>query len=119
MRRSESPKKSRFRSRATGDDPTLSIRAFVISLTTAAIVLFLLLPRPLVLPAFSLCAITAAACAALVAGARLCAGGSSSAAVRDLAGAFTIIGCAATILGEIEPVIEHIQPTASGSEADD
>jgi hypothetical protein len=119
MRRSESPRRYHFSSRATGDDPTLSILVFVISLATASIVLFLLLPRPLVLPAFSLCAITAAACVALVAGVRLCAGASSSVAVRDLAGAFTIIGCAATILGEIEPVIEYIQPTASGSKADD
>jgi hypothetical protein len=119
MRRSKSPKRYRFRYRATGDDPTLSTLVFVISLTTASIVLFLLLPRPLVLPAFSLCAITAAACVALVAGVRLCAGVSPSAAARDLAGAFTIVGCAATILGEIEPVIEYIQPTTSRSKADD
>jgi hypothetical protein len=37
----------------------------------------------------------------------------------DLAGAFTLIGCAATILGEIELVLEFIGPLPSTEDAPD
>ena len=116
MHRSESSQRSRFRHDGppAGVDPALSILIFLASLAAASsIALFLWLPAQLVLPAFGLCAIMAAA------GMGLCAGVSPSVATRDLAGAFAVVGCAATILGEVEPLLEFIGQATSRNKADD
>jgi hypothetical protein len=67
-----------------------------------------------VLPMFSLWALSAAACAALLAifplRPRTYAG-----AAWDMAGAFTLLGCAAAILGEIEPIIETSARRGAGA----
>ena len=100
------------------DDPLAPILAFVASLMAVLIVMILLLPQPVVLPAFSLWALAAAGALALLAATR------RSRAQRpltawDIAGAFTLIGCAAAIIGEIEPVLDYIRPAAPRSNAHD
>lgn len=50
---------------------------------------------------------------------RLRANASYSVGALDLAGAFTIVGCAAAIFEEIEPVIEYMQATVPRSRAHD
>jgi hypothetical protein len=64
----------------------------------------------LVLPVFSLWALSAAACAVLLALFPLRAKTSYAGAAWDMAGAFTLVGCAAAILGEVEPIIEIRPP---------
>ena len=39
--------------------------------------------------------------------------------IRDLAGAFTLVGCAAAILGEVEAIVEYMRLTPPRSRADD
>lgn len=118
MRRTHSPQQP-YRRRPAGEDPRFSIVAFVASVTIALFALVLVLPRPIVLPAFSLCALAAAACVALTAslGARI--GASPVPFAWNLAGAFTLVGCAAAILGEVEPIVEYTRLTSSRSKADD
>ena len=118
MLRSYSQQQSKFRRRPADEDTRLSILVFVASLMTTWIALVLMLPRPVVLPAFSLCALVAAG-TAFVAGTRLRAGASPSVAAWDLAGAFTLVGCAAAILGEVEAIIEYARLTAPRSKTDD
>lgn len=118
MRRSDYSQRSNFR-RPPGAEAPLPILFFLASLMIALIVLALLLPRPVVLPALSLWALAAAASVALVACARPHAGASRSVAAWELAGAFTLVGCAAAIFGEVEPIIEYIRPTGSRSRVHD
>lgn len=118
MRRIHSPQQS-CRRRPTGEDPRFPIVAFVASAILALFALVLMLPRPIVLPAFSLCALAAAACVALAASLHARIGGSSQAFAWNLAGAFTLVGCAAAILGEVEPIIEYTRLTAPRSKTDD
>lgn len=118
MRRSDYPQRSNFR-QLPGDEARLPILVFLASLMIALIVLVLVLPRPVVLPAFSLWALAAAASVALVACARPHASASRSVGAWELAGAFTLIGCAAAIFGEIEAIIEYTRPAVPRSKADD
>ena len=104
MHRLESLQRYRFRygRPPTGADPALTILLFLTSRT-----------------AFGLCAIMAAAALALIVVARPCTGASPSVATRDLAPAFAIVGCPATNLGEIEPLLEFIGQATSRNKADD
>src|ERR1044071_1174514 len=103
-----SPQSPRFRPRAPGNGPRSPGLAFVAIAVVALAVFVLVLPHPIVLPVFSLWALTAAACAVLLAIFPLRARTSYAGAAWDMAGAFTLVGCAAAILGEIEPIIELI-----------
>jgi hypothetical protein len=85
----------------------------------ALAVLVLILPHSVVLPVFSLWALSAAACAVLLALFPLRARTSYAGAAWDMAGAFTLVGCAAAILGEVEPIIEIIRPSGSRSKVND
>lgn len=78
-----------------------------------------LLPWPVVLPAFGLWSLAAAAVVALVACLRPWAGAADGIMAWDVVGAFTLIGCAAAILGEIEPVIEYVRPMSVRDESRD
>jgi hypothetical protein len=44
---------------------------------------------------------------------------SNAGAACDMAGAYTLVGCAAAILGEIEPIIEIIRPSGPRSRVND
>ena len=81
--------------------------------------LVLALPQDGVLPAFSLWALLASACAVLLPILPLRPSSSYSVGARDMAGAFTLVGCAAAILGEIEPITEIIRPSGPRSKAND
>jgi len=94
----------------------LAALAFVASLMAALVILVLALPRHVVLPAFSLWALLAAACAVLLAILPLRARSSYAVGAWDMAGAFTLVGCAAAILGEIEPIIEIIRPRSKAND---
>lgn len=118
MRWSQSQHRSRSRHRSGGSRAFPSL-VLVTSVTAALIFLSLVLPQPIVLPALSLCAAVVAACMAFAAWVRLRANASYSVGALDLAGAFTIVGCAAAIFGEIEPVIEYMQATVPRSRAHD
>src|SRR4249920_722371 len=112
------PQFPRYRPRPPGSGPGSPGLAFVAVLVVALAVLILVLPHSVVLPVFSLWALSAAACDALLAifplRTRTYAG-----AAWDMAGAFTLVGCAAAILGEIEPVIEIIRPSGPRNTAND
>ncbi|MGC1959904.1 MAG: hypothetical protein WA683_20000 [Pseudolabrys sp.] len=90
-----------------GENARFVIVTFIATVTVALATLIVTLPRQVVLPAFSICALAAAACLALVASFRTGRGRRLSA--WNLAGAFTLVGCAAAILGEIEAIVEYTQ----------
>jgi sorbitol-specific phosphotransferase system component IIC len=77
------------------------------------------LPHSVVLPVFSLWTLMAPACAAFLAILPRRARPSYAGAAWDMAGAFTLVGCAAAILGEIEPIIEIIRPSGPRSRMND
>jgi hypothetical protein len=112
------PQFSRYRPRPPGSGPRAPDLAFVAVLVVALAIFVLVLPHPVVLPVFSLWALSAAACAALLAifplRKRTYAG-----AAWDMAGAFTLVGCAAAILGEIEPIIDLVRPSGPRNRAND
>ncbi len=68
------------------------------------------LPPEIVLPAVSAVALAAAAVVAVVAFSMPATSRPGPVTAWDVAGALTLIGCAAAILGEIEPVIEYLKP---------
>jgi len=68
--RIQTPKHSRFRRRPVVDEPLFSILIFTATAMGTLTALGLVLPRPIILPAFSLCALAAAAGIALMAYAR-------------------------------------------------
>jgi|SRR5690349_11275174 multisubunit Na+/H+ antiporter MnhB subunit len=114
-----SPQSPRFQPRPPGNGPRAPGLAFVAILVAALAVFVLVLPHSVVLPVFSLWALSAAACAALLAIFALRTGTSCAGAAWDMAGAFTLVGCAAAILGEIEPIIELIRPSGPRSKVND
>lgn len=109
-----SPQSPRFRPRP-GGGPRSPGLAFVAVLAVALAVFVLVLPHSVVLPVFSLWALSAAVCAALLAVFPL----RNAGAAWDMAGGFTLVGCAAAILGEIEPIIEIIRPSGPRSKMND
>ena len=113
------PQPPRFRPRPPGRDPRSPGLAFVAVLMVALAIFVLVLPHSVVLPVFSLWALSAAACAALLAIFPLRTKTSYAGAAWDMAGAFTLVGCAAAILGEIEPIIEFIRPSGPRSKVND
>ena len=113
------PQPPRFRPRPTGNGPRSPGLAFVAVVMVALAVFVLVLPHPVVLPVFSLWALMAAACAAFLAILPLRARTSYAGTAWDMAGAFTLVGCAAAILGEIEPIIEFIRPSGPRSKVND
>ncbi|MFY9786077.1 MAG: hypothetical protein WA445_03280 [Pseudolabrys sp.] len=100
-----------------GENARFVIVTFIATVTVALATLIVTLPRQVVLPAFSICALAAAACLALVASFRTGRGRRLSA--WNLAGAFTLVGCAAAILGEIEAIVEYTRMMPPRSRADD
>ena len=66
-------------------------------------------------PTFSLWALSAAVCAALLAVFLLRTKPSYAGAAWDMAGAFTLVGCAAAILGAIESIIETSARRGAGA----
>jgi len=94
---------------SAGDQPYL-VPVLAIAFLAALAAAVLLLPPELVLPAISVAALAGAAAVGVTAwlSPRL-------ASLRpvngwDIAGALTLIGCAAAILGEIEPLVEFLKP---------
>jgi hypothetical protein len=114
-----SPQSPRFRPRPPGSGPRSPVLAFVSVLVVALAVFVLVLPHSVVLPVFSLWALSAAVCAALLAIFPLRTKPSYAGAAWDMAGAFTLVGCAAAILGELEPIIEIIRPSGPRSKMND
>ncbi len=102
-----------------GENSRFAILFFVASVTVAMVALIAILPRPVVLPAFSICALAAAACVALAACMHKHEGARLPPSAWNLAGAFTLVGCAAAILGEIEAIVEYTRLAAPRSRADD
>ncbi len=86
-----------------------------IAFMAALVVTVMLVPRELVLPAVSVTALAAAAGVAAMAylSPRLAALNPVNG--WDIAGALTLIGCAAAILGEIEPLVEYFKPAPERS----
>lgn len=85
--------------------PWLAI-AFLAAL--AAAIFFL--PPDLVLPSISVAALAGAAVVGLIAWLSPRVASLKPINGWDVAGALTLIGCAAAILGEIEPLIEFFKP---------
>ena len=78
---------------------------------------FWLPPADLILPAISVLALTAAALIGIAAFIMPALGRPRPVSAWDLAGALTLIGCAAAMLGEIEPVVEFFKPMPERSNA--
>lgn len=81
-----------------------------IGLLTALATAILLLPSELVLPSISVAALAAAAIVGVTAWLSPRLASLTPINGWDIAGALTLIGCAAAILGEIEPLIEFLKP---------
>jgi H+/Cl- antiporter ClcA len=113
------PQFPHFRRRRRDDSPHSAGLAFVASLIAVLVVLMVVLPQPVVLPVFTLGALLAAACAVLLAILPLRGNPSCAGTAWDMAGAFTLVGCAAAIFGEIEPLIEIIRPPGPRSKLND
>jgi hypothetical protein len=111
------PQPPRLRPRLPGQRP--SGLAFVAVAVLALAVCIFVLSHPVVLPVFSLWALMAAACAAFLAILSLRARTSYAGAAWDMAGAFTLVGGAAAILGEVEPIVETICPSGPRSKVND
>jgi len=94
---------------ASTDQPYL-VPVLAILFLAALVTAILVLPPELVLPAVSLAALAGAA--AIGVSAWLSPRLASLRPVNgwDIAGALTLIGCAAAILGEIEPLVEFLKP---------
>lgn len=90
--------------------------AFGMALAVPLIVLIAVLPLPVVLPAFSVWSLAAAATVAVFALSRRPRGRRGAVDAWDLAGAFTLIGCAAGILGEIEHMVDYAFSLSSRSQ---
>jgi hypothetical protein len=83
------------------------------------VVMSLILPLALVLPAVSLWSLAFAGLMALLAWSAPRPRPADAVNAWDLAGAFTLIGCAAAILGEIEYMLDFIWPLSPKDEAHD
>jgi hypothetical protein len=95
--------------------PPALVRSVEIGFVAALAAIVILVPPGLVLPAMSVAALVGAAVIAATAylSPRL-------AKLRpvngwDVAGALTLLGCAAAILGEIEPLVEFLKPAPERS----
>lgn len=78
-------------------------------MTLPILVLVWLLPPPLVLPVFGLLSLSGAAIAGLLAWCIGAERNSENVTAWDAAGALAFIGCAATILGEPEQMLQLMQ----------
>ena len=94
----------------------LAPAAFGMALAIPLIVMIAALPLPVVLPAFSVWSLAAAAVIVLFALTRRLPNRRSTVNAWDLAGAFTLIGCAAGILGEIEHMVDYLFSLSSRSQ---
>jgi hypothetical protein len=99
--------------------PSVLTIVFAVAVAGPLLTMPLLLPLSVVLPAFGFWSLACAGLMALFASCCARPRAADDVNAWDLAGAFTLIGCAATILGEIELVLEFIWPLPSRDEAHD
>ena len=90
-----------------------------IGFMAALAVMVILLPPELVLPAVSVAALVVAAVMAVTAYVSPRLATLQPVNGWDIAGALTLIGCAAAILGEIEPLVEFLKPVPERSPSRD
>ena len=93
--------------------------ALLVAIAVPVAVSAVLLPPPMVLPVLSLWSLAGAALIGLVAWLRPRRERPDQISAWDIAGAFTLIGCAAAIVGEIEHMVEYMWSLKSRSEAHD
>jgi hypothetical protein len=93
--------------------------AFAMTLAIPLFVMIALLPLPVVLPAFSVWSLAAAAAVVLFALTRHAPRPRATVNAWDLAGAFTLIGCAAGILGEVEHLVDYVFSLSSRSQTNE
>jgi hypothetical protein len=93
--------------------------AFGMALAIPLFVMIAVLPLPVVLPAFSVWSLAAAAVIVLFALTRRPPHRRSAVNAWDLAGAFTLIGCAAGILGEVEHMVDYVFSLSSRSQSNE
>ncbi len=120
MRR-QHPSRSPFLRRVCGLSGLSDARAPAVAAAVAMPLMLasLLLPLPLVLPALSLWSLTVAGLFALIGWLRPSPHPDQQVTAWDIAGAFTLIGCAAAIIGEIEHMVEFLWSQPSRSRAYD
>jgi hypothetical protein len=92
---------------------------FAVAVIGPLLTMSLLLPLPVVLPAFAFWSLAFAGLMALLGWYRPRPRSADDVNAWDLAGAFTLIGCAAAILGEIEHMLEFVWPLSPKDEAHD
>lgn len=86
-----------------------------IAIMAVLAVAVMLVPPELVLPAVSVTALAAAAGVAAMVYVSPRLATLKPVTGWDIAGALTLIGCAAAILGEIEPLVEYFKPAPERS----
>jgi hypothetical protein len=89
------------------------------ALAVPLLVMIAVLPLPVILPAFSVWSLAAAAVIVLFALTRRARHRRSTVNAWDLAGAFTLIGCAAGILGEVEHMVDYLFSLSSRSQTNE
>lgn len=109
----------RWRPPLHAGDGRIAIAVLVLTVVVPAAVSTLLVPLPMVLPVVSLWSLAVAAMIALTAWLRPGRRRPDQLSAWDLAGAFTLIGCAAAIIGEIEHMVEYLWSVQSRSQAHD
>jgi hypothetical protein len=92
---------------------------FAVAVIGPLITMCLLLPLPVVLPAFGFWSLAFAGLMAFFAWWRPRPRAADTVNAWDLAGAFTLIGCAAAILGEIEYMLDFVWPLTAKDVAHD
>ena len=113
------PSLNRWRRVWRSSRPSALGLAFALAVVGPLMTMSLLLPLPLVLPAFGFWSLALAGLMALLAWCRPRPRAADAVNAWDLAGAFTLIGCAAAILGEIEYMLEFVWPLTPKDEAHD
>jgi hypothetical protein len=99
--------------------PSAMTVVFAVAVIGPLLTMSVLLPLPLVLPAFGFWSLAFAGLMALLGWYRPRPRAADDVNPWDLAGAFTLIGCAAAILGEIEHMLEYVWPLTSKDEPHD
>ena len=118
MQRTDTPQRTYLRRGPDADDPRFPILIFMTTVMLTLAALALAVPWSVVLPAFSLCALAAAAGVALTASMRAGLGRTAWVSAWNLVGAFTLVGCAAAIFGEVEAIVEYTKHSPPRSTAD-
>ncbi|MBS0533503.1 MAG: hypothetical protein JSR72_05565 [Proteobacteria bacterium] len=117
MSRANRTRNPHFRRPPPDEGPLLPLLVMALVPAAGLLAMGFWLPADLILPAISVLALAAAALIGIAAFILPALGRPRPVSAWDLAGALTLIGCAAAMLGDIEPVVEFFKPMPERSNA--